>query len=257
MYFLRRLFKDKRSSFIFLFFFIVVLLDIVMLHRSFGGYEPNHSTFLSGNSEGHYAQMLLLWLLPIYLIFGTSSWQLSDFNSGNVLSVISRADRKYYWRIYNQVNFIYGFSLIFISTLTNYAVVSIAFRKVEIVPFLVEKSVAINDFQTFLHSSIYWELSHPELSNLFHIVIASLIVGCMCVIISTINIFTKSFYYTIFIVISIWYLLISLTPSIMVAFQPFTEYPISLKLMYLVFSVFLLVISLLIQRKWWKENDFI
>ncbi|OEG12890.1 hypothetical protein BCR25_05200 [Enterococcus termitis] len=256
-YFFRRLFSDKRSCFIFLLFFMLVLLDIFLLYKSFGGYVPNYSTFLAGNSEGHYAQMLLLWLLPIYLIFGTSSWLLSDFNSGNVLSVTARSSRKYYWKSYNQINFLYGFCLVFITMLINYMLVSVIFIKETTVPFLIEKSVNIFDFKIFLTNSIYWELNYPVLSNFLHIIMVAVMAGCMSVIISTINIFTKSLYYTVFIVISIWYLLISFTPSIMVVFQPFTEYSFALKIAYFISCIVLFFICLIIQRKWWLEYDFV
>ncbi|EOH95785.1 hypothetical protein UAY_03211 [Enterococcus moraviensis ATCC BAA-383] len=256
-YFFKRLFSDRRSNFIFLLFFVLMLIDVFMLYKSFGGYAPNYSTFLAGNSEGHYAQMLLLWLLPVYLVFGASYWSLSDFNSGNLLSIMIRKDRKYYWKVYNQVNFFYGFCLMFLSAVINYGAVTIIFRKEKAVPFMVEHSISVGDFQTLLHNSILWELSHPGLSNWIHIIMGAVITGCMSVIISTVNIFTKSIYYTVFIVISIWYLLISITPSIMVSFQPFTEYTFSLKFMYLISIILLMSICLIIQRKWWLNYDFV
>lgn len=256
-YFYKRLLSDKRSCFIFLFFFSLVLLDPFLLYQSFGGYDPNYSTFLAGNSEGHYAQMLVLWLLPIYLIFGTSAWVLADVNSGNVLSVIGRTNRKYYWKVYNQVNFLYGFSLIFIPMILNYVFVTVIFRKETTVPFMIEQSVKLVDFQRFFYDSIFWELSHPELSNILHITMVALTAGCMSVMIATINIFTKSFYYTVFIVISLWYLLISITPSIMILFQPFTEYSIASKMLYFISSVLLLTVCLVIQKKWWLQYDFV
>jgi hypothetical protein len=256
-YFFKRLLSDRRSIFMFLLFLALMLSDVFMLYKSFGGYAPNYSTFLAGNSEGHYAQMLLLWLLPVYLVFGTSYWLLSDFNSGNLLSIVIRTDRKYYWKVYNQVNFFYGFSLLFLSAVVNYGAVAIIFRKETAVPFMVEHSISIGDIQTLFHNSILWELSYPGLSNLIHIIMGAIITGCMSVIISTINIFTQSIYYTVFIVISLWYLLISITPSIMVSFQPFTEYSFKLKFMYLITIVFLMMLCLVIQRKWWLSYDFL
>lgn len=99
-YYLYRLFHNQNFKMVFILLFIFMNIDLLILNYQMSDYHPDFSTFLAGGSLGHFMQMLVLWLLPIYLLLGESSWFIHDEKTRNSFILTTKFGKRKYIKLY-------------------------------------------------------------------------------------------------------------------------------------------------------------
>jgi len=194
--------------------------DLIILNRQIPElFQYNQSTFLAGNSFGHYMQMALLWLLPVYLMLSTSSWFCIDCKNQTHKILILKFGKKKYLKFYLLTVFLSNFFVFFINFLINYLLAFIINNSGKFSPYGINFNLDGSDLAL--------QLNHPIISNLIFIVITCLLIGIFSVFISCISFIFSKISYTFFVAMLIWLLLLTGDFSVMLIFQPFAEYSFS------------------------------
>lgn len=178
-------------------------------------YTPASAAFLSGASHGHIPQEIIIWLLPIYILFlyGDSYTNEKKRNAFQILKIRCSQRKIYGYRLLSA--FIIGFVISFIACLMNYIICIFVFHDC-----LLQKESAI-DMITILSSQ------YPNISYIIYIIIFSSICGLLSssltglsfMITMKIPLYTISF--------GVWYFQIINKYSITYLIQPFQEFGLS------------------------------
>lgn len=124
--------------------------------------------FLVGRSEGHVAQMILLWLLPIWLFIILARPLVAKRKETFVTSEITRTTRRQYWRNYMCFSFVVGFGIMLIGLIINFIFV-----------WAIWHGGTDERFQNFdfLSGFNLWQWQHPYVNNFMYMLLASVISG--------------------------------------------------------------------------------
>jgi hypothetical protein len=197
------------------------IIDLILLNNQWRGkFVPSQSLFLVGNSEGHMMQILFLWFLPIYLLIMVCENYIQDVETGENKILILKLGKKKYFGSNLFISFISSFAVFFLSLLLNF-----------IISFIINKdgthnpSAYISQQLLEVRPMLAYQLSHPVITNLVFILISSLLVGILALTITSICFIFPSRKYAYFLSFILWFLLIMGSSSILLIFQPFTEYP--------------------------------
>ncbi len=76
--------------------------------------NPAMGSFLSGSSHGHISQMLLIWIMPIYLMIIYSDTYISEVKYGYNNIVFTKSDRRKIVRQRFVISFALGFAVSFV-----------------------------------------------------------------------------------------------------------------------------------------------
>lgn len=247
-----RILKSTKGRIISLVFIIVPFIDIILNWREdFSGYEgfehliyenlshPSYASFLSGSSQGHILQILLIWVLPIYLLIAYADTGVSDLNVGFSNYAIMRSSKKRYYFSKLTVAFIYPLLLSFISLTINFIICNII--------FLDGHSFGGLE-QDISSTGILFELtiSKPFISYFCYIIIFSLICGFVGVSAISIAFISKNNFITYPVVFFIWFLQIVSEYSITYTIQPFIEYGLKYLLIGFGVCILITVLSLIV-----------
>ncbi|MCY8935671.1 hypothetical protein [Peribacillus frigoritolerans] len=218
-----RLLTNKKSLFIILLIVFYPIIDLILLNYQWKEkFIPNQSVFLVGNSEGHMMQILFLWFLPIYLLIMVCENYIQDLSSGENNILILKLGKKKYFGSYLLFSFISSFSVTFLSLFFNF-ILSFIIN----MDGLQNPSAHISQKLLDLKPLLAFQLHHPTMTNLTFILISSFLVGILAVTITSICFIFPSRKYAYFLSFALWYLLIMGNKSILLIFQPFTEYSFS------------------------------
>ena len=99
---LMRIFKSTKGRLIILLMFLLPLIDFIQhIYNDiilFGSFDPeNHpafTSFLSGSTMGHFTQILLSFILPLYFLLLYADSYTTDRNSGYLKCLIMRVEKK-------------------------------------------------------------------------------------------------------------------------------------------------------------------
>lgn len=176
---------------------------------------PAAASYLSGNSHGHVPQMLLEWILPLYLlvVYGDSFIREHKYHYTQIL--ITRTGRKEVYKAKFITAFISGFLVFMIPLILNYIAALILFRDGVNSPM----ADFMND-GPILHFSILY----PNITYMIYIVVASIVAGLCCMYGLAVSMLIPNVKYVYCIVYVIWYIFLSCKYSIMFVTQPFIEY---------------------------------
>lgn len=227
--------SSKRSIFTIIFLFIVVILGELITwygnyymfwnyakqthrHLSYQNiYHPTMTTFLSGNTSGQFLQIIIIWLLPLYLIL-ISAQRIIDNN---------RNDSNYiYTSRYTKFKQYLG-----VSELTQFSIFTVFFIVLFGLDFVIAELLFHNG-QSFmdLEDSVKYshllklELLHPNLAYISFIVVVSMSFGLFAVVVHVLALLLKKPILVHPISLDIWFFMVAMPNSSTYFIQPFIEY---------------------------------
>lgn len=122
---LTRILKSTKGKVGILLIFLFPLVDFmqhiygdIIAFGDFESYHLNHpaySSFLAGSSMGHFTQILLFWILPLYFLLLYSDSYTTDRNYGYLKCLLSRTGRKNYYKNKFKIAFLAPIILMFSS----------------------------------------------------------------------------------------------------------------------------------------------
>lgn len=208
--------------------------------------HPAMASFLSGASHGHTAQMLLIWLMPIYvlLIYGDSYIQ--EKSCGYTGIIYSQYSRKKIIRTKFATSFLVFFGVFFMSMLLNFILANLIFMG----------GGRLRGFEQSLAAGVLspfevWSVQNPVAAYLISMVIYCVLAGCTGVMCCAVCYLFPSYKLAYPICFFIWFIQITMEPSIIYALQPFTGNTV-IKVIFplLRFFVIGLIVVLI---SWWRE----
>lgn len=181
-------------------------------------YHPSYAAFLSGSSEGHIAQMLLVWLLPFYLLilYGDSYMKEREIGYHSIIKTRKSPKTVYICKLLT--GFISGFSVIWFSMIINYVLCLFTF-------FNGRSFGGIEEFLEQLPAGlISFSIQSPIMTYIVYIFVFSVISGFYCMTCVALSFCIKSQKILYSICFAVWFLQIISPYSITYAIQPFIEY---------------------------------
>ncbi|WP_036067749.1 DUF2705 family protein [Listeria grandensis] len=221
---LTRIRKNNMSRIIILVIILFPLIEIgqlIGLRNTTGeNFHPAFASFLSGASQGHITQILLLWFLPIYFLLVVSDDSIMDYLTGYRNILISKVGKKKYLLEKMITSFLVGFGVMAIALTLNVIITSVVFQGGDSMRGMEEMTF---DDNTLFHFGI----THRYIMAIIFIFITSFYTGLVSLLGASMSLLflNKKLAYpaTFFI----WFFFILQNKSIMLLFQPFAEYGIS------------------------------
>lgn len=229
-----RIINNKLKLSIIIFIFMLPVLDIVMtlidIHNGASALNPMIAAFL-GNTIFMGLQKLLLWYLPLFLAIIVSDDCIEDFRLGYKNLLISKLGKKRYYFLNIIKSFVLSFFILLIPLIFNLLMTQIAFSGGTYNLYLTEDIEKI--------SALKNAFQHPLMTNLVYILLASFISGVLGMGSTAIAISFPNRFIVYPVVFVLWYIPSLFNPSIINAFQPFTEYTLAdvMHIIMLVFSI--------------------
>ena len=228
-----KIIKNKRSKFFIILVILIPIFDIVIhffeaymeYFTNLQGYpngfpkhyiyEPNFATFLPGNSIGHIPQMLLLWILPIYVLLIYSDSYVREKQSGYNSIIFSKYSRKEIIRTKLLVSFVVFFTIVFIGLFINFILAQIVF-----------KGGTWNPIEHLTDMNSVFELSKkwPLITNIVYIIMVSLIAGGCGILCTSLSFLIPNYKVLYPVAFLLWVFQIASKYSLMYVVQPFIEY---------------------------------
>jgi hypothetical protein len=232
-----RILKSKRSIYFIILMMVIPIIDLIINYlNTFWEYfrnsqaypeglpkifvlNPNFASFLSGSSRGHIAQMLLVWILPLYLLVIYCDSYIQDKKIGYNNIVFMKSSRKNIIFSKFIVSFIVPFVVSFISLTINFLLAHILFRGG--INFrghdITAASGNLDPFASF-------SFTHPLLVNCIYILIYSIVAGG-CGLFCTGLSFLFPYYKIVYPLAFVFWCVQLISPfSLTYVMQPFIEY---------------------------------
>lgn len=234
---LYRILKSKRSVFFIVLMMLIPILDVIInYYNTFNEYfthsefypngfpnrfilNPSFASFLSGSSRGHIAQMLLVWILPLYLLIIYCDSYIQDKHVGYNNIVFVKSSRKKIIHSKFIVSFLVPFAVSFISLAINFILANILFYGGTDF-YSLQNLVGRGVFGAFFSFSI----THPQLVYCIYILAYSIIAGGCGVFCTGLSFFVPYYKLVYPLAFIIWAVQIVSPFSITFAMQPFIEY---------------------------------
>ena len=231
---LTKLVKAKRSILFIILMFLVPLIDLILniimvyadywLHQDayVGGLSsgsilhPAMGSFLAGSSEGHIPQMLLIWMLPIYIMNIYSDIYIKESRVGYNVAVLSRIDKRKFLQKRFSVSFWIPFMISIASLTINFLLAQIVF-------FNGTDMLGL-DFYVEEQNFFAWSVTNPDLAYIGYILVYSLIAGIYGIVCTGISFLFPNSKIAYAIVFFVWIAQIISPYSLTYAMQPFIEY---------------------------------
>lgn len=231
---LYKIFKSKKSVvFIVLMLLIPIgemvinVLDIFGDYWQYPQYYPDGITaemiplpalksFLAGGSTGHIAQMLLIWILPIYLMMIYSDSYAYEVSCGYNNIVFCKEERRIIIRDKFIVSFLLPFTISVVSLLINFLLAHIFFYGGKDTLGLAQ----IFDSTSFPGMC----LKHSNITYLVYIFIYSMLAGGCGIICTSVCYLIPNIKIAYPVAFFIWFVQILLPCSLVYVMQPFIEY---------------------------------
>ncbi|MCO7128262.1 hypothetical protein NIE88_21265 [Sporolactobacillus shoreicorticis] len=260
-----KILKSKTSiiviSFLFLLPFIdlffnwyAVFMDFILHPDAYGGnlsassiLHPSMAAFLSGASIGHVAQMLMIWLFPLYFLIAYGDCLCTEYKNGYSNIIVSKVGKKRYMKVKFIVSFLFS-SLLFLCNLTlNYLLSLIVFHN-------GHSFMGIESF-TNMHFWMRLSLVHPYIVYTLYILFFSLITGLYSMFITAISFVFHEKKWVYSIAFFIWIMLILSPYSLTYLMQPFIEYGMSYMIKALLVFLFITLITTVLSYIYYGGKD--
>ncbi|MDD7388750.1 MAG: hypothetical protein PUG60_03650 [Lachnospiraceae bacterium] len=222
-FYANRLWKDwtKKGIFLFLLFWPVFEIGYYIYCIYLGGYvyQPDFAFFLTCNSIGfgHLFQSIYFWFLPLYLLILVAEDCLEDFKTEFRNALIVRIGKKKYILNHIRKGFLTSSVTVLTGLLFNLLLVHIVFEGGVYNPY-----VDIN-YGSFFE----WQVGHPLAADIVFSCAAALIAGMAAsagVMLAIVFHDRKIVYPALMVT---WFVFFLQKDSIMLVFQPFSEYGIA------------------------------
>lgn len=220
---LQRIRKNRIKVFILLLLLLLPSLEVFQLMQQLSGLDltrPIYSLFfLSGAGRGHLFQVIYLWLLPLYLLIVVGDDSCEDEKTGYKYALMGRVGKKNYLREKWKSSFAIGGNIMFFSLLCNVLLIYLAFGSRCSDKYLAEY------MEGTTLERVYMEF--PLLCYFAFMLIASLISGFLSMLGAIVSTTFRNKKYSYAIVFLVWLIFIVMDDSIMLALQPYIEYPLN------------------------------
>ena len=239
--------KDRRSNIFIAIIFALMMADVVMAYFQYNvsdlrsheeeikaadkiyleeaaeeGYHyvtgwiihPACASYLSGATHGHLPQILILWLLPLYVLNIYSDKSISEYNRGYKNAVFMRTGKYRYLRAKILVSFIIPFVVMAVCLFVNFGLTQIAFHGGY--GFRGAEYGVRNTWSEFVYL-------YPNVTYCIYILLSSLAAGCCGVICQSLAMVFKK-YSTVYVAsFFVWLVLMIIKYPVIDIFQPFTS----------------------------------
>lgn len=176
--------------------------------------HPACASYLSGATHGHLSQILILWLLPLYVLNIYSDKSISEYNRGYKNAVFMRTGKHKYLRTKILVSFIIPFIVMAVCLVVNFGLTQIVFYGGY--GFRGAEYGVTNTWSEFVYS-------YPNVTYCIYILLSSLAAGCCGVICQSLAIVFKK-YSTVYVTsFFVWLILMIIKYPVIDIFQPFTS----------------------------------
>ena len=227
--------KSKKTWIIVFAMFLIPMIDLAMniyssywdfwTHRdAYSDYlapdrifHPSKGAFLAGTSVGHMPQMLLVWLMPIFLLLMYSDTYIKEYQLSYHYIISTRIQNRKIFSAKILTGFIIGFTTVFLSMSLNYIFAWIVFR--EGVSFGGLESMIGSDMKLLSVS-----LQYPIITYIIYIFMFSLISGLYSASCVSLSFCFKTYKLLYGTCIVVWFLQILSPFSLTFVIQPFIEY---------------------------------
>lgn len=229
---LYRIWKNKRVLYTALFFLMISIIDLYLgwsdsflnpIHRGDNAINfdwvshPAFASFLSGRSEGHIGQMLIAWLLPIYLLFVIGDSYIKEKKLGYSSFRQCRVSRKRMLKADLIVSFLIPFIIILIFLAINFLLAFIVFHG----------GTNFNDLQTYIGTNGLsaidtLQLLHPYTTYFIYMIMFAVVAGLYSMVCKSITWIVPQYAFVYPFSYFVWMLFV-ITPYNLGPFvQPFT-----------------------------------
>ena len=195
---------------------IVENSDVQMVFVSNWIMHPAKASFLSGSSEGHVAQIILLWLMPLFVLNIYSDKYISEYGRGymNILRIKKGRHEVHILKLC--ASFIIPAIIYFLCLLFNFVLAQIIFYDGD----------NFNGLEVFKERGGFFGFMYerPNTMYFFYILMTSIVAGLCGIICQCLSFMLKKYVTVYLIGFFIWMALIMLKDGIVNMFQPFTEY---------------------------------
>lgn len=181
--------------------------------------NPDYACFLTVNSAGigHLFQSLWFWFMPFYLTLLFGELCIEDFQTGYYQIIVSKTGNRQYILSYMRCSFLFGAMITFAALMFNFMLVHIMFSGGMSSPYSIAESDS---------SWLLFQYEHSSIINLFFILITSCVVAVLAVFCTMAALIFQSRKTVYAINVILWLIFILRKNSIVLLFQPFSEYSI-------------------------------
>lgn len=202
----------------------IVLFDVWLLLSEYLKhdvvYYPAMAAFLSGNTQGHLTQTLLLWNLPLFLLILVGDNYIEERKKGFSGILITKIGKRKY--IFGKL--IEGFtvsSIVMFSVLIINFVLSFIFFK----NGLEDKGLHLSIDSTPINELFVFAMHHKNLAYFLFLLVATFLSGLCGMVCTAVCLVFPEKIIAYPIAFLLWFLfVIRNSGSLMDLFQPFTEY---------------------------------
>lgn len=248
-----RIWKNPLKNVVICFLLLFPSLEIVLYLRNsglgIGGkvYNPDFAFFLGGNiaQYEHFFQAIYLWLMPIYCLVVVAEDCIEDFTTGYSNILITKFGKKSYIRGNLTKGFLISFLTILCAMVINLVLVHLLFQDGHFSPY--------GDI-CYAEGVERWGIEHPLLANLAFSIVTSFFCGMISMVgvISVLIFHSRKVAYGITILA--WLAPVICKNSLMLVFQPRSEY--SLETLAMIAVTVLIPYGLYIVIGYYKEVRF-
>ena len=177
--------------------------------------HPAYVSFLSGTTHGHLPQMLLIWLLPLYILNLYSDRYISEYNRGYINIMLMKTGRLRYILTKMAASFIIPFTVMLGCLLINFGLAHIIYRGGY--TFHGLEVLTYSEVNTFM-------VTHGNLTYCIYMLMTCFTVGCCGVICQCIAMLVKKYAHTYIAGFLVWMALVIANAkfTIINLIQPFT-----------------------------------
>lgn len=230
---IKTFFKSKIQITIFVITILIMLFDVYLVFNLnqplqeyiSGGefkadsiYHPAKAAFLSGKSRGHVPQIILTWLMPLFVLLLCSDNYVAEHGRKYSQIMMTHVGRKKYVLHKYISSFIIGAGWFAVGIAVNFLGAFVLFRGGK------SFSLSLNFLEEIASESDIFIYTHPYLIYFLYSISAVLIAGICSVLCRSIAFLAKKYKYTYFAAFALWMLLVISPFSVANLFQPFTEY---------------------------------
>jgi len=216
-----RMIHTKKSVVLFCFILFIPFIEVIQLfilnNMHDVMFHPAFASFLSGMSQGHVAQILLLWFLPIYLLILCADDSIQDAETGYKKILLIKISKKKYYNEKLLFSFIVSSGSMFLTLLFNFILVTLFFHGGTYKNGLDGIELSENWLFTF-------SLNHPYYALLLFSLMAIILAGFAGVLGASMSLLFSDRKFSYTATFFIWFVLILRKNSLMFVFQPFAEY---------------------------------
>lgn len=176
--------------------------------------HPACASYLSGVTHGQLPQILIIWLMPLYVLNIYSDKSISEYNRGYVNGMLIRTGKRKYISRKIVVSFIIPFVIMAVCLFVNFGITQIAFHGGY--GFRGAEYAVKNSWTSFIYS-------HPNVTYCIYILLSSLAAGCCGVICQCLSLIFKKYTTVYAVSFFVWLVLMIIRYSVTDIFQPFSS----------------------------------